>query len=72
VLQNIASVLSCVREHETNCRWLMELLGQIQNIINKKTDSDNQQVSKPTIIPTQQMSTVNFKFSDSENYKVNN
>ncbi|XP_021931343.1 focadhesin isoform X2 [Zootermopsis nevadensis] len=45
VLQCMASVLSCVREHETNCRWLMELLGRIQNVINKKTDSDNQQHS---------------------------
>jgi hypothetical protein len=30
----------------------MELLGQIENTANKKTDSDNQQVSTATILPT--------------------
>lgn len=52
VLQNIASVMTCVRQHETNSRWLMELLGQIENTVNNKIDSDNQQVSTATIIPT--------------------
>lgn len=45
--------MSCIREHETNCQWLMELLGQIQNAMNKKTDADNQQVRTTTIIPPQ-------------------
>jgi hypothetical protein len=45
----------------------MELLGQIQNVINKKTDSDNQQVSRATVTPTQQMISANFKFSDVKN-----
>jgi hypothetical protein len=61
VLQNIASVMTCVRQHETNSRWLMELLGQIENIVNKKTGSDNQQVSTVTVMPTQQMPPLNFK-----------
>ncbi|XP_023716355.1 focadhesin isoform X3 [Cryptotermes secundus] len=43
VLQNIASVMTCVQQHETNSRWLMELLGQIENAVKKKTESDNQQ-----------------------------
>jgi hypothetical protein len=30
----------------------MELLGQIENTVNNKIDSDNQQVSTATIIPT--------------------
>jgi hypothetical protein len=53
--------MTCVRQHETNSRWLMELLGQIENAVNKKTDSDNQQVSTATIMPTQQMPLANFK-----------
>jgi hypothetical protein len=63
MMQCIATVLSCVREHETNCRWLMELIGQIQNVVNKRTDSDNQQVRTATVIPTQQMQSASFKFS---------
>jgi hypothetical protein len=63
MMQCIATVLSCVREHETNCRWLMELIGQIQNVVNKRTDSDNQQVRTAAVIPTQQMQSASFKFS---------
>jgi hypothetical protein len=61
VLQNLASVMICVRQHETNSRWLMELLGQIENAVNKKADSDNQQVSTVTVMATQQMPPINFK-----------
>jgi flagellar biosynthesis/type III secretory pathway ATPase len=61
VLQNIASVTTCVRQDETNSRWLREVLGQIVNAVNKKTDSDNQQVSTATVMPTQQMPPANFK-----------
>lgn len=61
VLQNAASVMSCIREHETNCQWLMELLGQIQNAMNKKTDADNQQVRTTTIIPPQKIPSACFK-----------
>jgi hypothetical protein len=52
VLQNIASVMTCVRQHETNSRWLMERLGQIENAVNKKTYSNSQQVSIATIMST--------------------
>jgi hypothetical protein len=51
----------CVRQHETNSHWLMELLGQVENAVNNKTDSDNQQVSAATVMPTQQMPPANFK-----------
>lgn len=62
VLQNAASVMSCIREHETNCQWFMELLGQIQNALNKKTNADNQQVRTTTIIPPQKIPSAYFKF----------
>lgn len=61
VLQNIASVMTCVRQHETNSRWLMELLGQIENAVNKKTESDNQQVSTATVVPNQHTPPASFK-----------
>jgi hypothetical protein len=40
----------------------MELLGQIQNAINKKTDADNQQVRITTAIPPQKIPSACFKF----------
>lgn len=47
----------------------MELLGQIQNATNKKTDSDKQQVRATTIIPPQKTPAACFKFwgTESEN-----
>jgi len=54
--------MSCIRGHETNCQWLMELLGQIQNAMNKKTDADNQQVRKTITIPPQKIPSAHFKF----------
>jgi hypothetical protein len=68
VLQNTASVMRCIREHETNCQWLMELLGQIQNAINKKTDADNQQVRITTVIPPQKIPSACFKFWGTESH----
>jgi hypothetical protein len=44
--------MACVRQHETNSRWLMELLGQIEHTVNKETDSDNKQVSTAKIVQT--------------------
>ncbi|KAJ4448220.1 hypothetical protein ANN_10234, partial [Periplaneta americana] len=43
VLHIIVEVLSCVRKHDSNCRWTMELLGQIENVLNRPGDTDNQQ-----------------------------
>nr|CAD7614240.1 unnamed protein product [Timema genevievae] len=45
VLLNIAIVMCDCRDHETNCRWALELLGQIQSVINNKTNRDSQQAS---------------------------
>ncbi|XP_063226098.1 focadhesin isoform X2 [Bacillus rossius redtenbacheri] len=43
VLKCIANVISNSREHDTHCRWSLELIGQIQATITSKTDADNQQ-----------------------------